>query len=490
MRRITLCKKKINWKSIMAVLALSIGLAAASALTSPAPVEAKSADIQPADIQMVPLSFTALAEMASPAVINIRTVKTIKGGGRPFRHFSRPPSGDDDPGQERFERFFGRRPQGDYKQRSLGSGFIIDTDGHIVTNNHVVEDADQIKVILKDGEEYDAKIIGRDPNTDLALIKIKSGKDFPVLRFGSSNNLKVGQWVVAIGSPFGLEHTVTAGIVSAKGRVIGSGPYDDFIQTDASINPGNSGGPLINMKGEVIGINTAIVNGASGIGFAIPVDLARGIIEQLKTRGSVTRGWLGVGIQDLDQEIADYYGVEGKKGSLVIKVFPGDPADEAGIKARDIIISVAGEEIESSRDLTSVIANIPVGETIKVKVLRKGREKTFKVTVAKRKETVAARDEAQKEDELGIQVTELTAEVARRIRTNETEGVIVSGVEPGSKGEESGLLMYDIIKEINHKEVKSVREYQTIIDKIKKGGEISFFINRPNRGFLVIKLTK
>ncbi len=485
MRQTRQLRKKTGWKGVIAILFLSTGLVAASHITFTSPAEAK-----PSDIQMVPQSFTSLAETVSPAVINIRTVKTIKGGGRVFRHFSRPPFGEDDPEQEMFERFFGRRPQGDFKQRSLGSGFIIDKDGHIVTNNHVIENADQIKVILKDGDEYDAKIIGRDPNTDLALIKIKSGNNFPVLQFGSSENLKVGQWVVAIGSPFGLEHTVTAGIVSAKGRVIGSGPYDDFIQTDASINPGNSGGPLINMKGEVIGINTAIIAGGQGIGFAIPVDLARGIIKQLKAHGSVTRGWLGVGIQDLNREIADYYGVEGKKGTLVMEVFPGDPADEAGIKPRDIIISVAGKDVESSRDLTGIIANIPVGEKIKVKVLRNGREKTLRVTIAKRKDTIAASDDAQQGNELGIQVSELTEEMARRFRIKGIEGVIVSRVEPGSKGEEGGVLMGDIIKEINHKEVKSVRDYYAIIDKIKDGGVISFFINRMNRGFLVIKLTK
>jgi len=461
-------RKKTGFKAALAMLCVSAVFMAVSLLTPVPGVEAKVSDVQ-----MVPQSFTYLAETVSPAVINIRTVKTIKGGGRVFRHFSRPPFGDDD-----------------FKQRSLGSGFIIDKDGHIVTNNHVVENADQIKVILKDGEEYDARVIGRDPNTDLALIKIKSGTDFPVLKFGSSDALKVGQWVVAIGSPFGLEHTVTAGIVSAKGRVIGSGPYDDFIQTDASINPGNSGGPLINLKGEVVGINTAIVAGGQGIGFAIPVDLAKGIIKQLKTHGSVTRGWLGVGIQDLNKEIADYYGVEGRKGALVMEIFPGDPADKAGIQPRDIIISVAGEEIESSRDLTGVIANIPVGETIKVKVLRTGREKTLKVTIAKRKETLTAAHGSQEEDELGIHVSELSEEVKHRLRIKETQGIIVSRVEPGSKGEDAGVLTGDIIKEINHKEIKSIDDYYSIINKIKEGEVISLFVNRMNRGFLVVKITK
>ncbi|MGB5986998.1 MAG: trypsin-like peptidase domain-containing protein, partial [Desulfobacterales bacterium] len=237
-------------------------------------------------------NFSDLAEEVSPAVVNIRTVKTIKGGGRVFRHFQGP-FGDNDSMDEFFKRFFGEDQQRDFKQRSLGSGFIFDKAGYIVTNNHVVEDADEIRVILKNEKEYDAEVVGRDANTDLALIKIKTPDDLPVAVLGDSETLKIGAWVMAIGSPFGLEHTVTAGIVSAKGRVIGSGPYDDVIQTDASINPGNSGGPLINLAGEVVGINTAIVARGQGIGFAIPINLAKDIIAQLKDSGSVTRGWLG-----------------------------------------------------------------------------------------------------------------------------------------------------------------------------------------------------
>ena len=292
---------------------------------------------------MVPASFSELAKQAQPGVVNIRTVKTVKGGGRVFRHFFGNPFNPQDPFHN-----FGPSPDErapDYKQRSLGSGFIIDRDGYIVTNNHVIEGADEIKVSLANDKEFDAEIVGRDPNTDLALIKIKGASDLVPLKLGDSDKLLVGSWVVAIGSPFGLEQTVTAGIVSAKGRVIGSGPYDDFIQTDASINPGNSGGPLLNMNGEVVGINTAIVAQGQGIGFAIPVNLARGIIEQLKAHGSVTRGWLGVGIQDLTPELAEYYGLKDKQGVLVAQVFEGDPADKAGIKAKDVIIEVDGKPI-------------------------------------------------------------------------------------------------------------------------------------------------
>ena len=272
-------KKDVLRKKItILVVFMTAGILALSSFYQVSGVEAKTGAFLSA-----PESFNQLAENASPAVVNIRTVKTIKGGGRVFRQFKKGPFGEDDPMKDFFDRFFGEDRPRDFKQRSLGSGFIIGKDGYIVTNNHVVKNADKIQVILKDEKEFEANIIGRDDNTDLALIKIKSDSDLPVLQFGDSETLKVGQWVVAIGSPFGLEHTVTAGIVSAKGRVIGSGPYDDFIQTDASINPGNSGGPLINMEGKVVGINTAIIAGGSGIGFAIPINLAKKIIDQLKS---------------------------------------------------------------------------------------------------------------------------------------------------------------------------------------------------------------
>ena len=314
---------------------LSMQLAAAGMLIIFGLFFSTAAAAATAPVKMIPESFSSLAEMVSPAVVNIRTVKTIKGGGRVFRHF-RSPFEKDDPMRDFFDRFFGPEQQKDFKQRSLGSGFIIDEKGFIVTNNHVVEGADQIKVLLRNENEYDAEVVGRDPNTDIALIKIKEDGGFPVARLGDSESLKVGEWVVAIGNPFGLENTVTAGIVSAKGRVIGSGPYDDFIQTDASINPGNSGGPLLNMKGEVVGINTAIVATGQGIGFAIPINMAKGILKQLKSSGQVTRGWLGVAIQDLSKELAEYYKLENGKGVLVTEVFSGDPADRAGIKAKDI----------------------------------------------------------------------------------------------------------------------------------------------------------
>lgn len=454
------------------------------------PVEA--ADIQSVDVRLVPESFSSLSEKASPAVVNIRTVKTIKGGGRVFRHFSRSPFGKDDPMQDFFEKFFGEDPQHEFKQRSLGSGFIIDEEGYIVTNNHVIENADKIKVKLNNGKEFDAEIIGRDPNTDLALIKIKPARHLPVVKMGDSDALKVGQWVIAIGSPFGLEHTVTAGIVSAKGRVIGSGPYDDFIQTDASINPGNSGGPLINMNGKVVGINTAIVAGGQGIGFAIPINLAKGIINQLKKHGEVTRGWLGVAIQDLSEDLAKYYGVEDKKGVLVAEVFPGDPADKAGIKLKDIIVEVNGEKVETGRDLTRIIANFGVGENVKIKLLRNNREKTVNVKIAKRKDSkvLARKTQTGQEDELGIRVSKLTPEIARRFNITERKGVVVAEVASGSKAESAGVLVGDIVKEINRTGINTVEEYNDTIKKCKKGESVELLIKRMSLGFIVVKLVK
>ena len=440
----------------------------------------------------VPESFTELAEKYSPAVVNIRSEKNGKRSMDVNPHFKGGPFEKNDPFHDFFEKFFGGRPNQGFKQRSLGSGFIIDHDGYIVTNNHVVEGADKIKVILKDDREFDAEVKGRDPNTDLALIKIKSDGNLPIIQFGNSDDVKVGEWVMAIGNPFGLEHTVTVGIISAKGRVIGSGPYDDFIQTDASINPGNSGGPLINMKGKVVGINTAIIAGGQGIGFAIPVNMAKGIIEQLQSKGEVTRGWLGIGIQDLTKELKDYYGVKGEAGVLVTKVFPGDPAEKAGMRDKDIILEVNGKKVDSSRELSRTIAEAPVGQKTKLMVLRGGTEKEFTIELGKRPETMVAAQspEIQKKNPLGIAVSNLTPEIIQQFRLQTEKGVMVVGVEPDSKGEEAGVMPGDLIKEINHRDVEDVDQYLKEIGKFKKGETISLYILRSNRGFMAITLTK
>jgi serine protease Do len=457
----------------------------------------KAAGAKPSGKHLAPQSFTDLAKNASPAVVNIRTVKTLEGGGRVFQHFFQGPQGPQGRGpndmfEEFFKRFFGDQDPRQFKQRSLGSGFIMDKDGYIVTNHHVIKDADEIQVKLKDGKDYDATIEGADPSTDIALIRIKADEELPVLPIGSSKNLEIGQWVIAIGNPFGLEHTVTAGIVSAMGRVIGAGPYDDFIQTDASINPGNSGGPLINMDGEVVGINTAIVAGGEGIGFAIPITMAKDIISQLKKTGEVTRGWLGVGIQDLDQELMEYYGVD--QGVLVTQVFEGDPADKAGIKPQDVILSVNGKSVASARELTQVVAGLSVGEKVEVKINRKGETETVTVKIGKRDEEQIAgmRGEPQREptDALGLELSNITENMAQQLNLPSRQGVIVVNVKPGSKAAEAGFSEGDIIREINHETIDSLSDYSSVMQEIEEGETVQFYIKRARRGYVVIKITK
>ncbi|HXX54168.1 MAG TPA: Do family serine endopeptidase, partial [Thermodesulfovibrionales bacterium] len=316
-----------------------------------------------------PKSFADLAEKVKPAVVNISTVSTVKIPGNPFKQFFGPDQVG--PFGGFFHRFFGEVPDKDMKQQSLGSGFIIDKDGYIITNNHVVEGAEEIKVKLSDGREFKAKVIGRDPKTDLALLKISSiFKNLPTISLGDSDKMRVGDWVIAVGNPFGLEETVTQGIISATGRVIGSGPYDNFLQTDAPINPGNSGGPLVNLKGEVIGINSAIIASGQGIGFAIPSSVAKTIISQLKEKGKVTRGWIGVSVQTITPEIAQAFGLKDTKGALVGEIVQGGPAATAGLTRGDVIISFDGKEINKMSDLPFIVAQTPIGKTVDVKVIR------------------------------------------------------------------------------------------------------------------------
>jgi serine protease Do len=441
------------------------------------------------DTIMVPANFSQLAETAKSGVVNIRTVKTVNGGGPVFRHFFRGPFGNQDP----FRDFFGGGPMREFKQRSLGSGFIISKDGFIVTNNHVIEDADQIKVRLFDDEEFDAEVVGRDPKTDLALIKISATHDFEPLKLGNSDTLPVGSWVIAIGSPFGLEQTVTAGIVSAKGRIIGSGPYDDFIQTDASINPGNSGGPLLGLNGEVVGINTAIVASGQGIGFAIPINLAAGIIDQLRNTGEVSRGWLGVGIQNLTPELAEYYGIDREDGVMVTQVYNGDPADKAGIKPGDVIISLDGNPVTDSRDLSKGIADTGAGNRAKVTFLRGGEEKTVRIKLGKRSESEpgAVRTSSSPSSDLGLEVRELDSELAERMGIeDDTKGVVVTGIEPDGKASEAGIQRGDIIVEINRQSVASISEYKSIIDGLKEGDSVQILLRRGGGALVVAKFTR
>ena len=441
--------------------------------------------------RMVPVSFSELAKQAKPGVVNIQTVKVIKGGGRVFKHFfGQPFGGNQNQLDEFFAPFFNQMPQ-DRKESSLGSGFIISDDGYIVTNNHVIKDADQVKVILHDKTEYEATIIGTDPMTDLALIKIKA-KDLMPLKFGSSSKTEVGSWVVAIGSPFGLEQTVTAGIVSAKGRILGSGPYDDFIQTDASINPGNSGGPLLNLDGEVIGINTAIVRSGQGIGFAIPSDLATGIIDQLTEQKTVSRGWLGVAIQNVTEELAKYYGIKETKGVYIAKVFEGDPAEKAGIKIGDVIFSINDKPIDSSRDLTLTIGSASVGEIVNIKLIRDGKEKMVKVALGKRPD----QDPETKEiidgyDSFGFRLKQIDADIAKKLGYPEDiKGLVVIDIESNSQASKTSVQQGDLLLEVNRYKITSIEGYQQYLNKIKKGQKVQLLFRRGNSHVFVESFEK
>ena len=440
--------------------------------------------VSPGDSTRAPGSFADLAERVKPSVVNIGTTKVVKGGmrspfggGAPFdRYF----------GDEFFDRFFGDTPRREFKQQSLGSGFIISSDGYIFTNNHVVEHADKILVKLSDGREYEAKIIGKDAKTDIALIKIKPSESLPVAEIGDSDKLRVGDWVLAIGNPFGLEQTVTAGIVSAKGRVIGAGPYDNFIQTDASINPGNSGGPLFNMEGKVVGINTAIVAQGQGIGFALPISMAKNILPDLKSKGKVSRGWMGVSVQDITEEMAKSLQLKERRGAIVSEVFKGDPAERAGIRAGDIVTEINGKKIKDTHELLLSIASFHVGDKVSIKVIRDGREMVFQVTVVERKdqpEVAAAKGGAY--EQFGLAVEDITPEIARYLGIPKKTGIIVVRVQNGSPADEMGIQPQDIILQVNKVKIASVKEYVREISKKANKGSIMLLIKRGQSTFFV-----
>ncbi|MBN1472705.1 MAG: DegQ family serine endoprotease [Syntrophaceae bacterium] len=438
---------------------------------------------------VAPFSFADLAEHLKPVVVNISTTKTIKGiqrspfgGGAPFDRFFG--------GDEFFRRFFGDMPERDFKQNSLGSGFIISGDGYIFTNNHVIEKADKIKVILSDGKEYDADIKGQDANTDIALIKINAAGNLPSVKFGDSDKLRVGDWVFAIGNPFGLEHTVTAGIVSAKGRVIGSGPYDNFIQTDASINPGNSGGPLFNLDGEVVGINTAIVAQAQGIGFAIPINMAKNILDDLKTKGAVTRGWLGLSVQDITDDMAENLKLKDKSGALVGNVVEGDPAEKAGINTGDIIVEIDGKRIKNTHELLSVVASLSVGKKVNVKIFREGKEMTLPIIVGERKETKEIAKGGKTSERFGMSIQEITPDMAKHFGLHEKAGVVITDIKEGSSAEEAGLKAQDIILQVNKVKITTIGDFlretakggprETLLFLIKRGDSSLFLTLRQS----------
>ncbi len=438
--------------------------------------------------------FTELAEKSGQAVVNISTVKIVKSQRNVQPFFHQGPKGQEPFGDffEQFERFFGEQGRGvPREQRSLGSGFIFSADGFIVTNNHVIEGADSIKVNLlaeKNGElSYDAEVIGTDKETDLALLKIKAEKPLPYLAFGDSDALKVGQWVMAIGNPFGLDHTVTAGIVSAKGRAIGAGPYDNFIQTDASINPGNSGGPLLNLDGQVIGINTAIIASGQGIGFAIPSSLAKQVIDQLKEYKSVKRGWLGVSIQDVDENSAKALGLTDTRGALVSSVTAGDPAEQAGIKAGDVIVAVEGVSVDDAGDLTRKIGDLLPGVKITLSVWRAGKVIKLPLVLGERNiEKVAqggqARPGAAGEDVLGLSVRPVTDAEVKALELERIGGLLVLEISESSSAAQNGLAVGDVILEANGKVVNTVKELREVIDGDGKAkGVVMLLIKRQGK---------
>ncbi len=466
-----------------------------SLVISPEILLALSSNTQPLSSNI----FVQIAKKQNPAVVNV----SIKGKAEvaPQRNFPAPRPGPRrgprrGPGQDKspdsfrdfYDRFFNERPNQNQKpKRGMGSGFVIDKEGHILTNYHVIEGADEIVVMLEsDGKEkeYSATLIGSDSKTDIALIKINrkpgDNTEFPFLELGSSENLEVGEWVVAIGNPFGLSHTVTVGVVSALGRSIGAGPYDEFIQTDASINPGNSGGPLINIDGQVIGINTAIISGNAGgnvgIGFAIPINIAKGILKDLKENGSVTRGWLGVMIQKITPELEKSFSLNQSEGALVGDVIPDGPAAKGGIKRGDVIINFNNQPVSDMEDLPKIVAATNPGSAVDVEVIRDGARKILRVTIEVLKDSQELL--VAKADLLGLQVQDITEELAESLKLQGVEGVLVSDVVAGNPASEAGIRRGDVISEMNRSPVKNIGDYQNLLASVKKGSSVLFLIKR------------
>ena len=427
-------------------------------------------------------SFADLAGHVSPAVVHVRVVGVEKAAERsPGFGGPRNPFGPQFPFPPGFG---GPRPHQGIPRRSSGSGFIIRKDGLIVTNNHVVEGASEIMVSLPDEREYQATVLGHDPKTDLAVLKVETEQDLPVANLGDSENVRVGDWVMAIGNPFGLSNTVTAGIVSAKGRTIGAGPYDDFIQTDASINPGNSGGPLFNEKGEVVGINTAIFGnggGNIGIGFAIPINLAKQLVPDLETKGHVTRGWLGVTIQKMTAELAESLGLDDPNGALVADVTSDSPADKGGLERGDVIVGYDGHTVKENADLPLLVANTQAGAKVPIDVVRDGKARTLTVEIAKLDEPeVASGPAATKRGKWGMALRELTPEERDRMRLKVGEGVIVAGVRPDSPAADAGVREGDVILEVNRTPIKTVDELKKLIATVAQDKPLLLLLRRNN----------
>jgi len=448
---------------------------------SQAPIWTERTSTQSFQIQAP--DWVRLSKEAKPAVVNISS-KLNAESPTPPQLRGRPDEGSM---EDFFKRFFGEGPR--HPVRAGGSGVIVNSNGFIVTNNHVVENAADIQVKLDDGRELPAKVVGRDAKTDLALLKIDA-TGLPVIPLGDSTALQVGEPVMAIGNPFGLEQTVTTGIVSATGRVIGSGPYDNFIQTDASINPGNSGGPLINARGEVIGINTAIFSrggGSVGIGFAVPSSLAKTVITQLADHGTVERGWLGVSIQPLTKELAASFKRGDTTGALVSEVMEGSPADKAGVRAGDVIVEFNGRKFAKATDLPGLVADVPVGKDVPIVVVREGAERRLNAHIAKLEEESHAKVAAESDGKgtLGLSVQPVTPPVARELGLKVKEGVLVRDVVEGGRAAEAGIRAGDVIVEVGRRPVRTVEDFKARLDKQATDEPVVMLVNRDGQTIYV-----
>lgn len=437
-------------------------------------------------------NFIDVVKQEKPAVVNIYTTENGSPGSPGSGHGG---GRDDDPYKDFLERFFGMQPHSNVPRRSLGSGFIIDKEGYILTNNHVVERADEIRVRLESGKEYVAKVIGTDPETDIGLIKIEPEEELPVVKFGNSDNLQVGEWVIAIGNPFGLTQTVTVGVVSALGRDIGTGKYDNYIQTDASINPGNSGGPLINIDGEVIGINGAIYPGQQGgnigIGFAIPINMAKEILGDLKASRDVQRGWLGVVIQKLTPELAQALGLsENDKGALVGDVSDGGPAEQAGLKRGDLIVKFDNADVSTYEILPRLVASHKPGSKVTVQVIRNGKKMTYALTLGTLKTArsrVAARDnKIEKSTQFGLIVEDITPALQKSYQLDVNSGALVTEIMPGGPAQRAGIVRGDIVEEVNRNSIASAAEFYELSSVADKSDAMLLTVRRGSTSTFVV----
>ena len=442
-------------------------------------------------LQSLQDAFVQVAQTVKPAVVNIATTQKPRPAERrrgqvppslpgPFREFF---------GDEFLERFFGEQPQ--RERHSLGSGVIVDKRGYILTNNHVIERADEIEVRLSDKRKLKATVVGKDPKTDLAVIKVEAAENLPMVKLGDSGKIRIAEWVMAIGNPFGLDQTVTVGVVSAIGRSdVGITTYEDFIQTDASINPGNSGGPLVNMSGEVIGINTAIVATGQGIGFAIPINMAREVTDRLIAQGRVVRGWLGIGIQELTDELAAQFGVKPEEGVLVGNVMKDSPAEKGGLRTGDIIQEFNNTKITGVRQLQREVAQGPINAPAQVKVLREKQSLNLTVVLGEQPaETAAAPSEgpAETAERFGFSVQDLTPELREQLKVPAGNGVVVSGVEDDGPAAKAGLRAGDVIAEVNRERVRSAAEFTRLLGQMRRGSNLLLLVQRDgNSRFVVV----